>query len=134
MLSDNAGGRKDDNGKLRFDLIPVGPLEELANVYTFGASKYADHNWRKGIVYSRIFSAIMRHMWAFWRGEDKDKESGLPHLVHAAWGCFTLLEFLKSRPDLDDRYISYCQCKDERACKRIEDNTWRCVACGKVLK
>ena len=99
-----AEGRKDDKGKLRFDLIPVEPLEQLANVYTFGATKYADHNWRKGIVFSRIFGAIMRHMWAFWRGEDNDKESGLSHLAHACWGTMTLMEFMRNRKDLDDRY------------------------------
>ena len=127
-------GRKDDGGKLRFDLIPAEPLEQLAQVYTFGASKYADHNWRKGISFSRIFAAIMRHSWAFWRGEDNDKESGLPHLVHAAWGCFSLLEFMKHRKDLDDRYRQYCTCKDERASKRIDTPYWVCCVCEKELK
>lgn len=97
-------GMKFDNGKNRFDLLPVGPLDALAQVYTFGAQKYADHNWRKGIKWSRIFAAIMRHLWAFWRGEDKDPESGLPHLAHAAWGTFTLLEYFESCPHYDDRY------------------------------
>src|SRR5579864_397456 len=35
-------GRKDDTGKLRYDLIPVGPLSEVAKVYSIGSVKYGD--------------------------------------------------------------------------------------------
>jgi len=88
-------GRKDDAGKLRYDLVPPAALEELVAVYTYGAKKYEDRNWEKGIEQGRIFAAIMRHLWSFWKGEYNDKESGLPHLAHAAWGCFTLLFYNK---------------------------------------
>ena len=47
----------------------------------------------------------MRHLWKWHRGEDLDKESGLTHLAHAAWGCFTLIWYTKHRSDLDDRSI-----------------------------
>ena len=104
MKAKDQEGKKNDTGKLRYDLIsPVG-LEELAKVYTHGCVEYGDHNWRKGIRWSRIFGAIMRHLWAFWKGEDLDSESGLPHLAHAAWGCFALLEYRKTHSKHDDRY------------------------------
>lgn len=128
------GGLKYDGGKTRYDLLPHGPLDTLARVYTFGAGKYADHNWRKGLAFSRVFGAVMRHMWAFWRGEDIDKESGLPHVAHAAWGCFSLLEYMESHPELDDRYASKCTCVDERACKKINSIRFDCMACGKEIK
>lgn len=98
-----AQGLKHDAGKLRFDLIPPRPLEDLARVYTMGAAKYADRNWERGLAWGRVFGAIMRHLWAFWRGEDLDPESGLPHLAHAAWGCFSLLEYRHTHPEMDDR-------------------------------
>ena len=98
-----AGGRKDDLGKLRFDLIPVRPLEQLAEIYTYGAVKYDDNNWREGMSWGRVFGAIMRHCWAFWRGEDNDPESGLSHMAHAAFGCFTLMEYVTTHRELDDR-------------------------------
>ena len=98
-----AQGIKYDEGKLRFDLIPGDALEELAIIYTFGARKYEDNNWRKGMLWSRVFGAIMRHLWAFFRGQDLDPESGRPHLAHAAWGCFTLLNYMKTRKEFDDR-------------------------------
>ena len=99
-------GRKNDTGKLRFDLLPVRPLEQITEIYTYGANKYDDNNWRSGIQWGRIFSASMRHMWAFWRGEDNDSESGLPHLAHAAFGCLTLLEYMETHRELDDRAVA----------------------------
>lgn len=96
-------GRKDDQTKERYDLIPAMPLHELAKVYSGGAVKYTDRNWEKGIKWGRIFAAIMRHLWAFWRGEDTDPESGLHHAAHAAWGCFALIEYSRTHQELDDR-------------------------------
>lgn len=98
-----AEGLKYDADKLRFDLIAVEPLEEVAAIYTMGAKKYADNNWRKGLKWGRVFGAIMRHLWAWWRGQDLDPESGRSHLAHAAWGCLTLMEYTKTHPELDDR-------------------------------
>jgi len=96
-------GAKDDGGKNRLDLIPAYPLWELGRVYTFGAGKYEDNNWRKGLKWSRIFAAVMRHLWKWWSGEELDEESGLPHLSHACWGLLSLLEYSVSHPELDDR-------------------------------
>lgn len=95
---------KYDNGKTRYDLIPPYALEQLALVYTHGAQKYPSaRNWEKGTWWGRYFGAAMRHLWAFWRGEEIDKDSGLPHLSHAAWCCFTLLEYAKNHKEFDDR-------------------------------
>lgn len=98
-------GVKYDGEKLRYDLISQIALEELAKVYTMGAKKYEDHNWRKGMKWSRIFSALMRHMWAFWRGEENDSESGLSHVAHAMWNCATLLEYAQMHRKFDDRFL-----------------------------
>lgn len=85
-------------------LVPPRALMELAEVYTMGARKYDAHNWTKGMSWSRVYDAVQRHLNAFWAGEDMDQESRLCHLAHAAWGCFTLLEFRRLHPELDDRY------------------------------
>jgi hypothetical protein len=91
----------------RFDLIPVEPLEEIARVYGYGTIKYAEDNWRKGYSWRLNFGAMMRHAWAFWRGEDKDPESGLHHLAHVAWHCLTLMWFQKYKSELDDRPFKF---------------------------
>lgn len=95
--------QKFDRQKRRFDLVPVGPLSALADVYTFGAGKYADRNWEKGLSWGRCYAAALRHLTAFWAGENMDQESGLPHLAHAAWNCFALLEYMQTHPEMDDR-------------------------------
>ena len=94
---------KHDDGKVRLDLLPVAPLWDVARVYTYGASKYAPDNWRKGMNWSRIYAALQRHLFKFWNGEGIDPESGLPHLAHAAFGVLTLLEYERSRDEFDDR-------------------------------
>ncbi len=106
-------GAKFDKGKNRYDLIPGDALDDLAAVYTYGTIKYDDNNWRKGMKWSRIFSALMRHSWAFWRGETVDPESGLPHMAHAAWQCMTLLNYTRSKPELDDRFKDLSDIKNE---------------------
>lgn len=100
-MSDEA--KKNDDLKQRFDLIPPDALFEIAEVYTLGAKKYGDRNWQKGMRWGRTFSAIMRHLWAWLGGEDWDRETGLSHLAHAAWGCLTLLAYSRRGLGVDDR-------------------------------
>ncbi len=78
-------GRKDDAKKPRHDLIPPELPDAVAHVLTFGADKYGSRNWEKGMRWGRPFAALMRHMWAWWRDEKVDPESGMSHLWHA--GC-----------------------------------------------
>lgn len=97
-------GRKDDSGKLRFDLIPAGPLQELARVYTMGAEKYDDRNWENGLTWGRVFAAMMRHAWAWWRGETNDPDDGQHHLASVAWCALALMEYqMFSGAGEDDR-------------------------------
>jgi hypothetical protein len=95
---------KFDGDKLPLHLLSTEAMNQTAAVLAFGAEKYAAHNWRKGFVWSRPLSAAMRHITAFNAGEDKDPESGLSHLAHAACCIMFLLEFEKTHKELDDRY------------------------------
>ena len=70
-------GLKKDQDKVRVELLPSAPLIMIGDVLTFGAKKYADHNWRGGFDYSRLLGANLRHILAFNDGEDLDPESGL---------------------------------------------------------
>jgi hypothetical protein len=77
-------GRKDDNAKPRWDLLPMGLVEETVKVLTFGAKKYADNNWMKVANFNeRYWAALMRHLVAWRSGEINDPETGLSHLAHA---------------------------------------------------
>ena len=98
------GGVKHDLGKLPWHLLPSEATEGLLKVLSFGAKKYTERNWEKGIVYSRVFGATMRHMWSWWRGEDLDPETGLSHLDHAACNIAFLQTFSKREmKHFDDR-------------------------------
>ena len=95
---------KFDDDKLPVNLLSSEALLQTAAVLKFGADKYSEHNWRAGFAWSRPLAAAMRHIMAFNDGEDKDPESGLSHLAHAACCIMFLLEFEKTHPELDDRY------------------------------
>ena len=97
--------KKFDDGKLRYDLVPPIELEELVEVYTHGAARYGDKNYLAGggLGEDRIYAAILRHVQSYRKGERIDKDSSLLALAHAAWGCFTLMEYerlgyLKAKP------------------------------------
>lgn len=95
---------KFDQNKLPLNLLSTEAMNQTAAVLAFGAQKYAEHNWRNGFAWSRPLAAAMRHLTAFNDGEDRDPESGLSHLAHAACCIMFLLEFEKTHPNLDDRY------------------------------
>jgi len=96
-------GIKYDNGKERYDLIPIEPLRKLAEVYTIGAYKYTDRNWEKGIDWGRLYAAMMRHANAWWGGETIDKEDKQHHLASVVWCAFTLMEYERTHPEFDPR-------------------------------
>jgi hypothetical protein len=103
ILAAASEGRKDDGGKPRMDLVPPELLFGVAEVLTYGAAKYAPRNWERGMSWGRVFGAMMRHMWAWWRGERVDAESGLPHLHHAGCCIAFLMAYEARQIGVDDR-------------------------------
>lgn len=99
-----ATGVKFDEEKLPMDLLDPVALDGLVRVLQFGARKYASHNWRGGISYSRLIAALLRHSFAILRGKYIDDESGLPHIDHVGCCWMFLSNMMKTRPDLDDLY------------------------------
>lgn len=100
-------GAKLDTGKPRLDLVPTSLEEAVGTILTMGAIKYAPHNWRKGINYSRIIASLKRHLNEFYKGQNIDAESGKPHLWHAACNIAFLIDY-ETNPEkygkFDDRY------------------------------
>ena len=103
---------KYDSEKVRVDLLPPFSLWSISEVFTYGAVKYAPWNWAKGIAYSRLYGGILRHLFAWYRGENKDPETGKSHLHHAGCGIMMLIEMEEYRRDLDDRPKHYTDNKD----------------------
>lgn len=77
-------------GKSGVEQIPPAILLELGDVYTFGANKYGRDNWKQGAPWYEFIGSALRHLLKFAGGEDRDPESGLPHLAHAMWNLVCL--------------------------------------------
>lgn len=62
-----------------------------------------DRNWELGMSWSRVFGAAMRHLWAWWKKEDKDPETGYSHLWHAFTCIAFLIAYEQRNAGKDDR-------------------------------
>jgi hypothetical protein len=103
----DAAGTKADTGKLRWDLLPFDALEAVVSAYTVGSIKYDDWNWAKGIHYSRVIGALLRHLVAWWwKRECHAPDDGQHHLAAVVWNALTLLHYDLNHPkykEFDDR-------------------------------
>lgn len=95
--------------KTRYDLVPTHLLKSTADVFEYGADKYAPWNWAKGGKMSQYIGSLKRHLASIELGEDIDEESGLPHSGHLMCNMFMieqLMDLIRRNPDLahlDDR-------------------------------
>lgn len=104
-FSDN--GVKFDEEKVKMQLLDPTFLEEVAKVFTFGASKYGENNYKNGLHVSRCLGALDRHLKAFKVLEDNDPETGLSHLAHAAC-CLQMAFYMVSKSrNFDDRQETF---------------------------
>lgn len=103
------GGAKGSKPQ-RFDLIPVEPLWEVAELYGFGAEKYPAEdgiqNWTRGYPWSLSYAALQRHINLFWAGEEYDEETGLSHLSAVVFHALALRLFMDNYPEFDDRQFA----------------------------
>lgn len=108
-------GVKDDSDKTPVHLVAPEFIFATAEILKFGAKKYEEHNWAKGMRWSRVFSALMRHLWAWWGGKGRtcenflfgecDSETGRSHLWHAACCIMFLVCYEEwEMNEFDDRY------------------------------
>jgi hypothetical protein len=106
-------GRKDDQAKLPFDLIPYDALLPIAEVLQFGAAKYSERNWEKGMRWGRVYAALMRHLISWFMRDiptkknylfgDLDSETELSHLAHAGCCILFLISYELRGAGTDDR-------------------------------
>jgi len=60
-------------------------------------------NWCKGMPVSAVSESLLRHMFAFLNGEDKDPESGIDHLGHVMSNAMFLSYIMREKSQYDDR-------------------------------
>lgn len=92
------GAERDmQEGKGRFDLLPMCVLMRLAKHYEKGAIKYKERNWEKGIPAHSFADSAMRHLVKYldgWTDED--------HLISAIWNLCGLAWTEEKKPGLMD--------------------------------
>lgn len=94
-----------NNGKLKWSLVDFESLESMVKVLEFGAKKYDTDNWKKGLYTTQICESLLRHLFAFMKGEDKDPESGLSHIGHIQSNAMFLDFMVKNKKEkFDNRH------------------------------
>jgi hypothetical protein len=105
-MADKPTNPKDIIGirKSPMSVIPTPVLVEVGIGMLEGASKYGRHNWRAmGVRASVYYDATMRHMIAWWEGEDIDKDSDLSHVTKAICSLMVLRDAMIQEKYTDDR-------------------------------
>lgn len=112
-------GARYNTGKVRWRNFPLWLCRPLADVGTYGESKYETFNFLKGLSVADTMDCLYRHLEAVDNpgSQDNDAESKCHHLAHVAWNALVALQLIQSRPELDDRYktkLKEQQCADQK--------------------
>ena len=75
-------GLRFNEGKPRWSLMNYKSMEPMIRVLEYGANKYSDHNWQKGLNKVEILECLQRHLAALIDGEKLDAESKQQHIGH----------------------------------------------------
>lgn len=90
--------------KVSLNLVPASSIIYQALAMEDGARKYGPFNWRSNKVIASIYvAAAMRHLMAWYDGEENAEDSQKPHLAHAL-ACLGIIVDAKETGNLvDDR-------------------------------
>jgi hypothetical protein len=107
-------------------------LQEVGVAMLEGARKYGRHNYRVAGVRASVYhDAAMRHLNAYWEGQDVDPDSGLSHITKAIAGLIVLRDaqinskFTDDRPPVNidlDRFNKELQEKVDQIFDRYPDS------------
>lgn len=90
--------------KVPLHLVPPASVIYEALAFGQGAEKYGAYNWREKEVRATVYiSAALRHIYAWFDGEENDHQSGLPHLGHAKACLGVIIDALETGNLADDR-------------------------------
>lgn len=90
--------------KAPMSTVPAQVMLEIGLGMLEGARKYGRHNYRvAGIRNSVYYDAAMRHLTAWWEGQDTDPDSGMNHIVKALTTLTVLRDAMNNNMATDDR-------------------------------
>jgi len=99
--------KKFDENKPRISIIPQKALMEVVRGFEYGATKYGEFNYSRGMPIRRYIDASWRHTNQFLLGEDIDRESAVHHLALVACNALMALENLMTGKGEDNRNEIY---------------------------
>lgn len=99
--------------KIPYSTVPQAPMMEVCVGMLEGALKYGRHNYRdSGVRASVYYDAVMRHMNAWFEGQDLDPDSGISHVTKAICSLLVLRDSMlrgnwydDRPPKIDDEFI-----------------------------
>lgn len=100
-------GARFNDGKTPYRFVPLFVLEGAARVFEDATKRkenpYPMWNWAKGMPWSVPYECMLRHLDAWYRGEDLDPQSGKPHLAHVMCNLIMLTVYAATYREGDDR-------------------------------
>lgn len=83
--------------------VPLNVVQEVAIALHEGALKYGRFNWREtGVRPSVYMDATLRHLFAWYEGEDLDPDSGISHVTKAIASMIVLRDAMLSDMLVED--------------------------------
>lgn len=90
--------------KAPMSTVPANVLVEVGVGMLEGTCKYGRHNYRAAGVRSSVYyDGTLRHLMAWWEGEDLDPDSGMSHVTKAICSLVVLRDAMLQGMVTDDR-------------------------------
>ena len=106
------GAQREALGVPYMKQLPLEALAVGATALEYGAKKYADRNWEKGLPWQQMIDSLKRHIDDFERGieyDDGPDGSGLPHICMIMAGAMMLSTSVVRKIGEDDRMPAVAQ-------------------------
>lgn len=111
LMPSSVVGFPDNNPKTRYGVakpsmgvVPTDAMIHLMLAMQNGAKRYGPFNWRDNSVAGSVYySAAMRHLMAWFDGEDVASDSGVHHIGHVMACCAIILDAYENGNLVDDR-------------------------------
>lgn len=90
--------------KAPMSTVSAAVIAEIGVAMLEGSCKYGRYNYRAvGVRASVYYDATMRHLMAWWEGEDTDPDSGMSHITKAITSLVVLRDAMIQGKVEDDR-------------------------------
>ena len=93
----DGGMREPADGKGNMYSLPPAAMLRLSRQYEFGAIKYGQKNYLKGIPVSRFIDSALRHLFKYLDGRDDED-----HLSAVAFNILGAMQMENRNPDMQD--------------------------------